>query len=209
MALWLRSPSGCGRCVLLPGGVAAWLLSHFQAPQRGAQLLLLPDSHRREAGAVRQRQREAALPTCYRPIVRASQQAFGGPLHVQSPHRCARNQRCCRQAQESDLARLHNDAIKNDPFISAALGPNPKVGRPTRTQSHRHHTPVDSSGPKEARDVCLAFACAHCRYVMTVNPAISSGPASLGDNRKRCPSADGAYEGSSAAAGQPGAEDVL
>lgn len=29
--------------------------------------------------------------------------------------------------QESDLARLHNDAIKNDPFISAALGPNPKV----------------------------------------------------------------------------------
>jgi menaquinone-9 beta-reductase len=29
--------------------------------------------------------------------------------------------------QESDLARLHNDAIKNDPFISAALGPSPKV----------------------------------------------------------------------------------
>lgn len=34
---------------------------------------------------------------------------------------------CPTLLQESDLARLHNDAIKNDPFISAALGPNPKV----------------------------------------------------------------------------------
>lgn len=32
--------------------------------------------------------------------------------------------------QESDLARLHNDAIKNDPFISKALGPNPKCALP-------------------------------------------------------------------------------
>ncbi len=31
--------------------------------------------------------------------------------------------------QESDLARLHNDAIKNDPFISAALGPTAKIER--------------------------------------------------------------------------------
>jgi hypothetical protein len=31
--------------------------------------------------------------------------------------------------QESDLARLHNDAIKSDPFISAALGPNAKIER--------------------------------------------------------------------------------
>lgn len=27
------------------------------------------------------------------------------------------------------MARLHNDAIKNDPFISKALGPNPKIER--------------------------------------------------------------------------------
>lgn len=32
-------------------------------------------------------------------------------------------------SQESDLARLHNDAIKNDPFVSKALGPNPKIER--------------------------------------------------------------------------------
>lgn len=31
--------------------------------------------------------------------------------------------------QEKDLARLHNDAIKNDPFISKALGPNAKIER--------------------------------------------------------------------------------
>lgn len=30
---------------------------------------------------------------------------------------------------ENDLARLHNDAIKNDPFISKALGPNAKIER--------------------------------------------------------------------------------
>lgn len=31
--------------------------------------------------------------------------------------------------QESDLKRLHEGAIKKDPFISKALGPNPKVER--------------------------------------------------------------------------------
>lgn len=35
----------------------------------------------------------------------------------------------CGGVNESDLARLHNDAIKNDPFISKALGPNPKIER--------------------------------------------------------------------------------
>jgi geranylgeranyl reductase family protein len=35
----------------------------------------------------------------------------------------------CGGVNESDLARLHNDAIKNDPFISAALGPSPKIER--------------------------------------------------------------------------------
>ena len=35
----------------------------------------------------------------------------------------------CYPTQESDLARLHNDAIKNDPFISAALGPKAKIER--------------------------------------------------------------------------------
>mmetsp|Transcript_37320 Transcript_37320/g.105304 ORF Transcript_37320/g.105304 Transcript_37320/m.105304 type:complete len:488 (-) Transcript_37320:144-1607(-) len=35
----------------------------------------------------------------------------------------------CGAVKESDLARLHNDAIKYDPFISRALGPNAKVGR--------------------------------------------------------------------------------
>lgn len=29
--------------------------------------------------------------------------------------------------QESDLARLHSDAIKYDPFISRALGPKAEV----------------------------------------------------------------------------------
>ena len=32
-------------------------------------------------------------------------------------------------SQESDLRRLHEDAIKNDPFVSKALGPNPKMER--------------------------------------------------------------------------------
>jgi hypothetical protein len=31
--------------------------------------------------------------------------------------------------QESDLRKLHEDAIKHDPFISRAMGPNPKVER--------------------------------------------------------------------------------
>ncbi len=31
--------------------------------------------------------------------------------------------------QESDLKRLHEGAIKNDKFISAALGPNAKIER--------------------------------------------------------------------------------
>mmetsp|Transcript_17105 Transcript_17105/g.47439 ORF Transcript_17105/g.47439 Transcript_17105/m.47439 type:complete len:498 (+) Transcript_17105:1914-3407(+) len=35
----------------------------------------------------------------------------------------------CGDVKESDLARLHNDAIKNDPFISQALGPNAKLER--------------------------------------------------------------------------------
>ncbi len=35
----------------------------------------------------------------------------------------------CGDVTEADLARLHNDAIKYDPFISAALGPNPKMER--------------------------------------------------------------------------------
>lgn len=35
----------------------------------------------------------------------------------------------CGDVKESDLAKLHNDAIKYDPFISAALGPNAKLER--------------------------------------------------------------------------------
>uniref|UniRef100_A0A7S1SI38 FAD-binding domain-containing protein n=1 Tax=Tetraselmis chuii TaxID=63592 RepID=A0A7S1SI38_9CHLO len=35
----------------------------------------------------------------------------------------------CGSVKESDLPRLHNDAIKYDPFISQALGPSAKVGR--------------------------------------------------------------------------------
>jgi len=35
----------------------------------------------------------------------------------------------CGNVRESDLARLHNDAIKRDPFISAALGPNADIER--------------------------------------------------------------------------------
>ena len=32
-------------------------------------------------------------------------------------------------SQADDLKRLHEDAIKHDPFISRAMGPNPKVDR--------------------------------------------------------------------------------
>lgn len=35
----------------------------------------------------------------------------------------------CGAVKESDLARLHNDAIKRDPFISKALGPKAKIER--------------------------------------------------------------------------------
>lgn len=35
----------------------------------------------------------------------------------------------CGDVTEGDLARLHNDALTKDPFISAALGPNPKIER--------------------------------------------------------------------------------
>ena len=35
----------------------------------------------------------------------------------------------CGDVNEEDLPRLHNDAIKNDPFISRALGPNAKIER--------------------------------------------------------------------------------
>lgn len=35
----------------------------------------------------------------------------------------------CGDVTEADLARLHNDAITKDPFISAALGPNAKLER--------------------------------------------------------------------------------
>ena len=35
----------------------------------------------------------------------------------------------CGDVTEADLPRLHNDAIKNDPFISRALGPNAKIER--------------------------------------------------------------------------------
>mmetsp|Transcript_4947 Transcript_4947/g.10643 ORF Transcript_4947/g.10643 Transcript_4947/m.10643 type:complete len:491 (-) Transcript_4947:717-2189(-) len=35
----------------------------------------------------------------------------------------------CGDVKEADLARLHNDAIKKDPFISQALGPNAKLER--------------------------------------------------------------------------------
>ena len=35
----------------------------------------------------------------------------------------------CGMVNESDLPRLHNDAIKKDPFIARALGPNAKIER--------------------------------------------------------------------------------
>jgi len=35
----------------------------------------------------------------------------------------------CGSVKESDLPRLHNDAIKYDPFISRAIGPKAEVGR--------------------------------------------------------------------------------
>lgn len=35
----------------------------------------------------------------------------------------------CGDVSEADLPRLHNDAIKHDPFISRALGPNAKIER--------------------------------------------------------------------------------
>jgi flavin-dependent dehydrogenase len=53
----------------------------------------------------------------------------------------------CGDVKESDLARLHNDAITKDPFISAALGPNPKIER-MRAASLR----LGSQGVKRSYD---------------------------------------------------------
>ena len=39
----------------------------------------------------------------------------------------AQGHRCC--LQERDLKRLHEGAIKNDPFIKQALGPNAQIER--------------------------------------------------------------------------------
>lgn len=46
---------------------------------------------------------------------------FGDSVHVQEGY--------CGDVKESDLTRLHNDAIKHDPFISKAIGPNAKIER--------------------------------------------------------------------------------
>lgn len=53
----------------------------------------------------------------------------------------------CGDVKESDLAKLHNDAITKDPFISAALGPNPKIER-MRAASLR----LGSQGVKKSYD---------------------------------------------------------
>jgi flavin-dependent dehydrogenase len=53
----------------------------------------------------------------------------------------------CGEVSEEDLARLHNDAIKRDPFISAALGPNAKIER-MRAASLR----LGSQGVKTTHD---------------------------------------------------------
>eukprot|EP00983_Pelagomonas_calceolata_P113086 1159951-Pelagomonas_calceolata.AAC.5 len=53
---------------------------------------------------------------------------FEAPITLSAPNTQASIDACLR-VQESDLARLHNDAIKNDPFISQALGPNAKLER--------------------------------------------------------------------------------
>jgi geranylgeranyl reductase family protein len=53
----------------------------------------------------------------------------------------------CGDVKESDLARLHNDALTKDPFISAALGPNPKIER-MRAASLR----LGSQGVKKTYD---------------------------------------------------------
>ena len=36
---------------------------------------------------------------------------------------------CCCTVQEADLKRLHDGALKSDPFISKAIGPNAKIER--------------------------------------------------------------------------------
>lgn len=53
----------------------------------------------------------------------------------------------CGEVMEKDLPRLHNDAIKYDPFISAALGPNPKMER-MRSAALR----LGSQGVKQSYD---------------------------------------------------------
>eukprot|EP01025_Chloroclados_australasicus_P014356 TRINITY_DN1671_c0_g1_i1.p1 TRINITY_DN1671_c0_g1~~TRINITY_DN1671_c0_g1_i1.p1 ORF type:complete len:510 (-),score=63.81 TRINITY_DN1671_c0_g1_i1:358-1845(-) len=53
----------------------------------------------------------------------------------------------CGDVMESDLRRLHNDAIKRDPFISRALGPNAKI-EPMRAASLR----LGSQGLKTSYD---------------------------------------------------------
>lgn len=78
--------------------------------------------------------------------------------------------------QESDLARLHNDAIKNDPFISAALGPNPKVG-------HSRLLSVISVGTPCSAEACIfvsrarAFAASALNVCRGVEGALPPSPA--------------------------------
>ena len=36
---------------------------------------------------------------------------------------------CCALLQEADLKRLHEGALKSDPFISKAIGPKAKIER--------------------------------------------------------------------------------
>ena len=57
---------------------------------------------------------------------------YGQVLHSNFGGCCSGNRpeaKGCCVAQEEDLKRLHEGAIKEDPFISAALGPNAKIER--------------------------------------------------------------------------------
>ncbi len=94
---------------------------------------------------------------------------------------------------EADLARLHNDAITKDPFISAALGPNAKLER-MRAASLR----LGSQGVKKSFDDHLliigdaAGARRRCRRPCWDRPGLLGGqwcPAAGGALPQHAPSA--------------------
>ena len=122
------------------------LRRHLQACQGRAGLLLLPHPLRRQgrpdgqlhgaaaaaaaapAPALRRPPRRLRMPSLPASCLPPSLHALPPKPHPRSPpHPHAPY--APHPGQADDLKRLHEDAIKHDPFISRAMGPNPKCER--------------------------------------------------------------------------------